>query len=55
VDATASPPATACLCELIANGLRRHAAERISIAELREGFRELGPALAKFPWPLRAA
>lgn len=42
-------------CELIANGLRRHPAERISVAEMREGLRELGPALARYPWPLRAA
>jgi hypothetical protein len=43
------------LTELIANGLRRHPDERVSVAELREGFRELGPLLTKFPWPLRAA
>jgi hypothetical protein len=42
-------------CELIANGLRRHPAERISVPEMREGLRELGPALARFTWPLRAA
>jgi hypothetical protein len=42
-------------CELIANGLRRHPAERISVPEMREGLRELGPALARFSWPLRAA
>jgi hypothetical protein len=42
-------------CELIANGLRRHPQERISIPEMREGFRELGPGLARFHWPLRAA
>jgi hypothetical protein len=42
-------------CELIANGLRRHPGERISVPEMREGFRELGPALARFSWPLRAA
>jgi len=42
-------------CELIANGLRRHPQERISVPELREGFRELGSALTRFTWPLRAA
>jgi serine/threonine protein kinase len=42
-------------CELIANGLRRDPQERISVPEMREGFRELGPALARFSWPLRAA
>jgi serine/threonine protein kinase len=43
------------LAELLANALRRHPEERINVAELREGFRELGPALCKHPWPLRAA
>jgi serine/threonine protein kinase len=42
-------------CELIANALRRHPDERISVPEMREGLRELGPALARFTWPLRTA
>jgi len=46
-------PRLAAVCDLIANGLRQHPAERISIEELRDGFRELGPALMKLPWPLR--
>jgi hypothetical protein len=43
------------LCELLSNGLRRHPAERIDVAEMREGFRELSASLVKFTWPLRAA
>jgi eukaryotic-like serine/threonine-protein kinase len=43
------------LCELLSNGLRRHPAERINIAEMRDGLRELAPALRKHTWPLRAA
>ena len=43
------------LAELLSNALRRHPEERINVAELREGFRELGPALSKHPWPLRVA
>ncbi|HET8931936.1 MAG TPA: serine/threonine-protein kinase [Polyangiales bacterium] len=43
------------LCELLANGLRRHPAERVNIAEMRDGLRELAPALRKHAWPLRAA
>jgi eukaryotic-like serine/threonine-protein kinase len=41
------------LCELLANGLRRHPAERVKIAEIRDGLRELAPALRKHSWPLR--
>jgi serine/threonine protein kinase len=40
------------LCDLIANGLRQDPAERISVAEMRDGFQEVGPALQKLPWPL---
>jgi hypothetical protein len=43
------------LYELLSNALRSHPAERVNVAELREGFRELGPALSKLAWPLRAA
>ncbi|MET0387474.1 MAG: serine/threonine-protein kinase, partial [Polyangiales bacterium] len=43
------------LCELLSNALRRDPGERVNVAELREGLRELGPALSKFSWPLRAA
>jgi eukaryotic-like serine/threonine-protein kinase len=43
------------LCELLFNGLRSHPAERINIAEIRDGLRELAPALRKHGWPLRAA
>ena len=41
------------LGELLSNALRRHPEERINVAELREGFRELGPALCKHAWPLK--
>jgi serine/threonine protein kinase len=43
------------LCELLFNGLRRHPGERINVAEMRDGLRELAPALRKHGWPLRAA
>jgi serine/threonine protein kinase len=43
------------LCELLFNGLRRHPADRVNIAEMRDGLRELAPALRKHSWPLRAA
>lgn len=43
------------LCDLIANGLRRHPGERIGVQDMREGFAELGPALRRLEWPLRAA
>ena len=43
------------LCELLFNGLRSHPADRINIAEIRDGLRELAPALRKHSWPLRAA
>jgi serine/threonine protein kinase len=42
-------------CELLSNGLRRDPAERVHVAELREGLSELGPALSRYRWPLRAA
>jgi serine/threonine protein kinase len=45
-------PKLAAVCDLIANGLRQHPGERISIDEMRAGFRELGPALMQLPWPL---
>jgi serine/threonine protein kinase len=45
-------PRLAAVCDLIANGLRQHPGERITIAEMRAGFRELGPALMKLRWPL---
>ena len=43
------------LGELIGNGLRQHPGERISVQEMREGFRELRQALSKMEWPLHAA
>lgn len=43
------------LSELLFNGLRSHPGERVNIAEMREGLRELAPALRKHSWPLRAA
>ncbi|HEX2675970.1 MAG TPA: serine/threonine-protein kinase [Polyangiales bacterium] len=43
------------LCDLIANGLRQHPAERISVHDMREAFREIGPPLQLFEWPLRGA
>jgi eukaryotic-like serine/threonine-protein kinase len=42
-------------CDLIANGLRQHPADRIGIRDMREAFRELAPSLVELPWPLRAA
>ena len=45
-------PRLTALCDLIANGLRQHPTERITIDEMRAGFRELGPALRQLPWPL---
>lgn len=42
----------AAVCDLIANGLRQHPEERVTIEEMREGFRELGHGLRQFPWPL---
>jgi serine/threonine protein kinase len=55
LHALAGPSGRLELCELLANGLRRHPAERVTIAEMREGLRELAPALRKLAWPLRAA
>jgi eukaryotic-like serine/threonine-protein kinase len=43
------------MCDLIANGLRQHPGDRIGVRDMREGFRELAPALVEMPWPLRAA
>ncbi len=43
------------LCDLIANGLRQHPDERISVHEMREAFQELGPSLQRQQWPLHAA
>jgi hypothetical protein len=40
------------LCDLIANALRQHPAQRISVEELREGFTELGRGLYDRSWPL---
>jgi hypothetical protein len=48
-------PKLVTVCDLIANGLRRHPGERINVQEMREGFEELGPSLQKLEWPLRAA
>ncbi len=45
-------PRLAAVCDLIANGLRQHPDERISMQEMREGFLELGPGLAQLAWPL---
>lgn len=46
-------PRLAAVCDLIANGLRQHPDERITIEEMREGFRELGTGLRQLQWPLR--
>jgi hypothetical protein len=43
------------LCDQIANALRRHPSDRITVEELREGIAELGPGLYNRPWPLRPA
>ncbi|MEY4582297.1 MAG: hypothetical protein RL701_7000 [Pseudomonadota bacterium] len=40
-------------CELLSNALRQRPRERITVAEMRDGMRELGSALAKYDWPLR--
>jgi serine/threonine protein kinase len=40
------------VCDLIANGLRQDPDERISMREMRDGFRELGPGLGALSWPL---
>jgi serine/threonine protein kinase len=40
------------LCDLLANALRQNPAHRISVDELREGFKELGPGLYNRSWPL---
>jgi hypothetical protein len=45
-------PGLTAVCDLIANGLRQHPGERISISEMRQGFREVGPALSSLVWPL---
>jgi serine/threonine protein kinase len=45
-------PKLTAVCDLIANGLRQHPDERISMREMRDGFRELGPALGQLAWPL---
>jgi hypothetical protein len=45
-------PRLTAVCDLIANGLRQHPDERISIEQMRDGFRELGPALSQLNWPL---
>ncbi len=46
-------PQLTAICDLIANGLRQNPHERISIDEMRAGFRELGPRLGQLQWPLR--
>jgi hypothetical protein len=45
-------PRLAAVCDLIANGLRQHPEERLSMQEMRDGFRELGPGLMQLAWPL---
>jgi hypothetical protein len=42
------------LCDLLGHALRRDPRQRISTAELRDGFREVGRGLFSTPWPLRA-
>jgi hypothetical protein len=39
---------------LIANGLRQHPGERITMQDMRAGLRELLPALRQLPWPVAA-
>jgi hypothetical protein len=48
-------PRLAALCDLLANALRQHPEERISMRELREGLAELAGSLEDLEWPLRAA
>jgi len=55
LQALATEPKLAALCELIGNGLRQHPAERITIEEMRDGLRELRGGLRSFSWPLTAA
>jgi hypothetical protein len=45
-------PRLTAVCDLIANGLRQHPDERISIDEMRAGFHELAPVLGQLRWPL---
>jgi hypothetical protein len=45
-------PRLTAVCDLIANGLRQHPDERISIDEMRAGFHELTPVLGQLRWPL---
>jgi serine/threonine protein kinase len=48
-------PRLTALCDLLANALRQHPEERISMGELREGLAELAGTLDGLEWPLRAA
>jgi len=43
------------LCDLVANALRQHPGERISVRQMRDGLRELRSQLAGLHWPLQAA
>jgi serine/threonine protein kinase len=45
-------PRLAAVCDLIANGLRQHPGERISMRDMRDGFREIATALGTLGWPL---
>lgn len=48
-------PALTPLCDLIANALRQHPGQRITVQQVREGLQSLRPHLETLPWPLRAA
>jgi hypothetical protein len=45
-------PGLTAVCDLIANGLRQHPGERITMHDMRAGLRELLPGLRQLPWPL---
>lgn len=43
------------LCDLIANALRQHPGQRITVPQMRQGLEELRPLLERVPWPVQAA
>jgi len=42
-------------CDLVANGLRQHPGQRISVQQMRRGFGELRQHFHRLQWPLQAA
>ncbi len=45
-------PGLTAVCDLIANGLRQHPGERITMHDMRAGLSELLPGLRQLAWPL---